>query len=452
MALKFGWTARIARILGLALGISLAVTAHANGGAAVSERLVFTHVHVFDGQNTTLSGLTSVVVEGNRIVSVGGQVPAGGTTIDGRGYTLMPGLIDAHAHLMFIGARPSDLLTGDAGYLNVVAVRSAEQMLMRGFTSVRDLGGSVFGLKRGIDSGVVVGPRIWPSGAAISQSGGHGDYRLSVDLPAMPGQVTFTERIGAAAIADGVDKVLLKSREQLALGASQIKVTAGGGIGSHFDPIDVTQYTTEELRAAVQSAENWGTYVTVHAYTPKAVRQAIDAGVRCIEHGQLLDEATIRLMAEKGIWWSLQPFIDPTDSNFPIGSDSQIKELAVFAGTDNAYRLAKKLKMKVAWGADLLLNPEGAVKQNEVLSRMQRWYTPAEVLKMATGDNAELLALAGPRNPYPAPVGVVRPGALADLLLVTGDPTQDLKLIEDPARNFVVIMKDGKIVKNALSP
>ena len=161
-----------------------------------------------------------------------------------------------------------------------------------------------FGLKRGIDAGLAVGPRIWPSGAFISQSGGHGDFRLPNDLPAPPGAFSFGERVNATAIADGPDAVLKSAREQLALGASQIKMMAGGGVSSFFDPLDVTQYTVPELRAGVDAAENWGTYATVHAYTPRAVMQALEAGVRCIEHGQLLDEATVRQMADRKIWWS----------------------------------------------------------------------------------------------------------------------------------------------------
>jgi imidazolonepropionase-like amidohydrolase len=136
----------------------------------------------------------------------------------------------------------------------------------------------VFGLKRAIDLGLVVGPRIWPSGAFISQTGGHGDFRLPIDLPAAPGDFTYSERIGAAAIADSANAVRVRAREQLALGASQIKLMAGGGVSSNYDPLDVTQYTVAELRAAVEAAENWGTYVTVHAYTPRAVRQALEAG------------------------------------------------------------------------------------------------------------------------------------------------------------------------------
>jgi imidazolonepropionase-like amidohydrolase len=340
---------------------------------------------------------------------------------------------------------------GDIGYVNIAAAKAAEQMLLRGFTSIRDLGGPVFGLKRSIDRGLVPGPRIWPSGAFISQSGGHGDYRLPNDMPARPGDFTYTERVGGAAIADNPDVVRQRARELLALGATQIKLMAGGGVSSNYDPLDVTQYTVPEIRAAVEAAENWGTYVTVHAYTPRAVRQAIEAGVKCIDHGQLLDEDTAKLMAEKGIWWSLQPFIDDgRGTRFPEGSINRIKQLQMFAGTDAAYQLAKKYKIKVAWGVDNLLDAEATARQNEFLTRMLRWYQPAEILKMATADNATLLALSGPRTPYQGKLGLIEEEALADLLLVDGDPTTNLQLLESPDKNLLVIMKDGKIYKNKL--
>ncbi len=322
---------------------------------------------------------------------------------------------------------------------------------MRGFTSIRDLGGPSLGLKKGIDMGLVKGPRIWSSGAMISQTGGHGDFRLPNTLPAEPGAMDYSERIGAAAIADDEATVRKRAREQLALGASQIKLMAGGGVSSSFDPLDVTQFTVPELRAAVEAAENWGTYVAVHAYTPRAVQQAIAAGVKCIDHGNMLDDATAKLMAEKGIWWSLQPFTDDRPSAFADGSPNRIKQLTMYEGTDTAYALAKKYKIKTAWGTDGLFSPESAAQQGHILAKMVKWYTPLEALKMATSGNAELLALSGPRTPYPGKLGVVEAGALADLILVDGDPTKDLALVADAAKNFLVIMKDGKIYKNTVT-
>jgi imidazolonepropionase-like amidohydrolase len=442
---------RFAQVIVLA-ALALAVPA-ARAEESSKPEVLFRDVRVFDGTSAALSGRTAVLVRGNTIAAIGGGAVASSpstTIIDGAGRTLMPGLIDAHVHLMFATISQLAVLTGDIGFVNVAAAKAANDMLLRGFTSVRDLGGPVFGLKQAIDTGLAPGPRIWPSGAFISQSGGHGDFRLPNDLPARPGDFTYSERVGAAAIADDPDTVRKRAREQLALGASQIKLMAGGGVTSNYDPLDVTQYTVAELRAAVEAAENWGTYVTVHAYTPRAVRQAIEAGVRCVDHGQLLDDATARLMAEKGVWWSLQPFLDDKPSPFPEGSANRRKQLEMFNGTDTAYALAKKYKVKTAWGTDTLFDAKTAATQGEQLARMVRWYTPAEVLKMATADNAGLLALSGLRSPYEGKLGVVEAGALADLVLVDGDPIGNINLIADPARNFVLIMKDGRIYKNSL--
>jgi imidazolonepropionase-like amidohydrolase len=417
--------------------------------------ILFRNVRVFDGTDK-LSVPTNVLVVGGKITKIStGPIaaPDGSavTTIDGAGRTLMPGLIDAHVHMMFNSLPLLAAMTSDIGFVNLASGQAATGMLMRGYTSVRDLGGPSFGLKKAIDADMVAGPRIWPSGAMISQSGGHGDFRLPTDLPAPPDSFTYTERVGAMEIADDAATVRRRVREQLALGASQVKLMAGGGVSSSYDPIDVTQYTVEELRAAVEAAENWGTYVTVHAYTPRAVRQAIEAGVKCIDHGQLLDDATAKLMAEKGLWWSLQPFTDDSPSAFLEGSPNRTKQLAMYAGTDTAYGLAKKYKIKTAWGTDILFDARNLAAQNKHLTKMVRWYSPAEVLKMATADNAELLALSGPRNPYPGKLGVIEEGALADLLLLEGNPITDIKLLEDPAKNLVVIMKGGKIYKNAVA-
>lgn len=422
--------------------------------AAAATEIVFRNVRVFDGRSAALSSPTDVLVRGNSIAAIGADAAAAGAgaaAIEGGGRTLMPGLIDAHVHVAFQTLPQTALLLGDVGYVHIAAGKGATEMLMRGFTSVRDLGGPTFGVKKAIDDGLIPGPRIWPSGAMVSQSGGHGDFRLPNELPSPPGTWSYGERVGAAVIADSADAVRQRVREQLALGASQVKLMAGGGVSSSYDPLDVTQYTVEELRAAVEAAENWGTYVTVHAYTPRAVRQAVEAGVKSIDHGQLLDDATAKLMADKGVWWSLQPFTDDGTSSWPEGSPNRLKQLQMFNGTDTAYRLAKKHRIRTAFGTDALFSQAAARRQNAMLVRLSRWYSNAEILRMATADNAELLALSGPRSPYPGRLGVVEAGALADLLLVDGDPLADINVLADPERNFLVIMKDGVIHKNAVA-
>ncbi len=417
---------------------------------------LFQNVRVFDGQSSALSAPSHVLVRGNKIERIStGPIPTdrSATTVlvDGGGRTLMPGLIDAHWHTMMVRPTPVQLLMGDVGHLNLVAGDEATATLMRGFTTVRDVGGPAFGLKRAIDEGTVAGPRIYPSGAIITVTSGHGDFRQPFEVPRIVGTpLSRGELLGAAMIADSPDEVRVRVREQLMQGASQIKLTAGGGVASPHSPLDASTFTEAELRAAVEAAGNWGTYVTVHAYTPESVRRAIAAGVKCIEHGHLMDEATAKLIAEKGVWLSMQAFPDELAEAFPPGSFEREKAMEVFAGTDKTYGLAKKYKIKTAWGTDILFSPQLTRRHGALLTKLVQWYTPAETLVMSTGTNAQLLALSGKRNPYPGKLGVVEEGALADLLLVDGDPIANIKLLEDPKKNLLVIMKDGRIYKNAL--
>jgi len=416
---------------------------------------LFQNVRVFDGKNAALSGPSHVLVRGNKIETISTQPiavdrRADTRVIEGGGRTLMPGLIDVHWHAMLIRGTPAQLL-GDVGYSNLVAADEATDTLMRGFTTVRDVGGPVFGLKRAIDDGIVKGPRIYPSGAMITVTSGHGDFRQLTELPrTIGGMLSRMEQVGGSMVADSPDEVRVRAREQLMQGASQIKLTAGGGVSSPFSPIDVTTFTEPELRAAVEAAENWGTYVAAHAFTPAAIQRAIAAGVKCIEHGFLMDEATARLIAEKGVWLSLQPLPEELKLGFPVGTVERTKAEAVWPGIARAYEFAKKYKIKTAWGTDVLFSRALAQRQGAILDSLGRWYTPAEALVMATGTNAELLALSGLRNPYPGKLGVVEQGALADLLLVDGNPLENLGLVADPAKNFLVIMKDGAIYKNSL--
>jgi imidazolonepropionase-like amidohydrolase len=421
-----------------------------------STLILFENVRIFDGKSDTLSAGMNVLVRGNTIDKISRDpiptdVSPNTKIIRGGGRTLMPGLIDMHWHTMLVRPTPAALLAGDIGHLNLMAGAEATDTLMRGFTTVRDLGGPAFGLKRAIDEGIVPGPRIYPSGAVITTTSGHGDFRQPFEVPRVLGAPQSRgEQTGAAMVADSPDEVRVRVREQLLLGATQIKLTAGGGVASPHSPLDASTFTEAELRAAVEAAENWGTYVTVHAYTPISIQRAIAAGVKCIEHGHLMDEQTAKLIAEKGIWLSTQAFPDEMADAFPAGSLERAKAFEVFAGTDRTFALAKKYRIKTAFGTDILFSRRLAQRQGELLAKLARWYTPAETLVMATATNAQLLALSGKRNPYPGKLGVVEQGALADVLLVDGDPIANIKLIEDPAKNFVVIMKDGKIFKNNL--
>lgn len=415
--------------------------------------LHISNVKVFDSVDGRITGPVDVTVRGPVIASIApaGAAALSGPAIDGTGKTLLPGLIDAHWHAMFTTIPAALAQVSEFGYVVARAVVSARETLLRGFTTVRDLGGPVFGVKQAIDEGSIPGPRIYPAGGFISQSGGHGDFRLPNEVPrGVCGHLSYTEIIGAAVIADGEAEVLRGAREMLRRGASQLKLMAGGGVTSAYDPLDVAQFTEAEMRAAVEAAENWGTYVTVHAYTPRAIRAAIAAGVRCVEHGQLIDEPTAALLAEKDIWWCLQPFLDDEDAvSVPPPSVPKFKQMV--AGTDTAYQLAIKHGVKIAFGTDTLFDAKLASRQGAQLAKLTRWFTPAEVLQQATIRNAELLAMSGPRNPYPGRLGVVAEGALADLILVDGDPIADISLIARPDETFTTIIKNGRVVKGAAS-
>lgn len=429
--------------------------AHAQAPAHSPARAVlFENVRVFDGRSDRLTPPVNVLVVGNTILSIRAlpiTAPAGAevTRILGNGRTLMPGLIDNHVHVVMTASTQAEMLDPKATFSSIEAkgAEEARQMLLRGFTTVRDLGGPTFGIKRAIDSGQLVGPRIYPSGAMISQTSGHGDSRLPTERSRrFFGKPSIGEELGFNFIADGRDEVLTATRENLRFGATQIKVMAGGGAATDYDPLDVAQYTLDELKAAVEAADDWNTYVAVHAYTVKSVRRAIDAGVKVIEHGQLLDEDTIKLLAQKGVFLSLQA-LDPAPPTAP--AKVREKKDEVIRGTDNAFRWAKQHNVKLLWGTDFLFLPSQNKNQARDILKLKQWFTPAQVLKLVTHDNAQVFALSGPRNPYPGKLGVVEQGALADLLLVDGDPLANLDLIADQS-NLVVIMKDGKIYRNTL--
>jgi imidazolonepropionase-like amidohydrolase len=414
-------------------------------------KVLFRQAKLFDGKSNSLQSNVQVLVEGNRITSVdtgNASPPTDATVIDCGGRMLMPGLIDAHWHTLFCAVPVTALLSGDPAAMFTSSTAEANRTLQRGFTTVRDLGGPVFSFKQAIDTGVIPGPRIFPSGAMITTTGGHADLRMPSDVPRDPARLSMFETIGGA-ITDSVGELRMRVREQLFQGASQIKVVGGGGVSSPRSPLDMTTFSEDDLKAAVAIARDWNTYVAVHAYAPEAIRRAISAGAACIEHAHLIDEQNAQLMAEKGIWLSTQPFLSEADSA-PLTGPSRERMLQVFANTPRLYGLIRKHGIKTAWGSDLLFSPAMTPRQGVMLTHLSQWYSNAEALRMATSGNAELLALSGPRTPYAGKLGVVEPGALADLLVVNGNLLDDIKLIEQPDRNLAVIMKDGNIYKNSI--
>ena len=314
---------------------------------------------------------------------------------------------------------------------------------------MRDVGGPVFALKRAIDEGVVPGPRIYPSGAMLSQTGGHGDFRLPYEVPRSPGEpLSHAEQIGAVAIADGPDEVRLRAREQLRQGASQLKLMAGGGVASPFDPLDVTQYTEPEVRAAVEAAENWGTYVAVHAYTPRAIRMAVDAGVRCIEHGHLIDVADCRAAGRAGRL-AVPAALPGRRGRRPPSPDSirRRKQLELFAGTDTAYGLAKRHGLEWpsartscstpgwprargrSWPSWRVGTPPPRCSPWPPPATPPCWPCPGRVIPIPAG------WASSARVPWPT------------CCWSTATPLADLGLLADPGQHLVAIMKGGQLVK-----
>ena len=418
-----------------------------------SPELLIRGAKVFDGVNERLIEDKNVLIRDGRIVSFDRDAAVGssGEVIEADGRTLMPGLIDAHYHSMFNFWPISRVMNADFGLLSIAAAKAAGETLLRGFTTVRDVGGNSFPVARATDAGMIDGPRVYPSGAMISQSGGHGDFRGPHVVPAnATDPLDYLQQVGHFLLADGVPEVIKRTREVLRMGATQIKAMAGGGVASLYDPLDVTEYTFEEMKAIVDVAKSWNTYVAVHVNTDAAIRQWLDAGALSVEHGFFMEDGTAKLMAERGAWWSMQPIMNDEDAMTFEDPISTAKFEKVVTGLNDAVAAARKYKVKTAFGCDMLFDPSQTAKQGKYLAKLQRWYTPYEALKMATADNAELLKMCGPRNPYPGDLGVVKEGAHADLILVDGNPLENLDLVADPEVNFSMIMKAGTIYKNAL--
>lgn len=416
--------------------------------------ILITNVNVFDGVNETLIENANVVVTGNLIsqISTEDVAVAGGTVIDGGGRTLIPGLIDVHWHTLYCCNPQSVVVTGDILEVAIRGAHGAEGTLMRGFTSVRDVGGNSFAIKRMIDSGELKGPRILPSGPPVTQTGGHFDYRPYQAVPTNSADSQwYWYSVGLMAMADGVPEVTKKAREIMRMGATQLKISTGGGVSSTYDPLDVRQYTTAEIEAFVEVADTYNTYVASHTFTDDAVRISVEAGVKSIEHGFLMSRETMELMRDNDVWLSVQPLLDDEDGFSFDDPVSQQKWIDVTNGTDFTYTTAKDVGVKTAFGTDILFDPALAERQGAFLAKLQRWYTPFEVLEMATSTNAELLELAGPRHPYQeGPLGQIVEGAYADLILVDGNPLEDIDLIADPHENFDLIMKNGVVYKNQI--
>ena len=435
-------------------------------------QVLFTNVNIFDGVNDGLAEGMNVLIEGNLIKAVSADTIAadGATVIDGGGRTLMPGLIDGHAHMMInahFDTVEKDYDITDLAYNNVVV---AKRFLMDGFTAVRDMGGPVFGLQRAIDRGAFIGPRVYPSGAFISQTSGHGDFRDRADGGFSindAGDLSNFERMGIGNVANGVPEVLKATRLNLRNGATQIKIMGGGGGSSRFDPIDTTQYSKGEICAIVEAAADWGTYVAAHTFNDRSVNRLLDCGVKTFEHSFFISEETMRKIAAAGGYVVPQMWgISPDLAKNPLMPPAKIPMVQALGKqyADFGRNLLKN-GVKVVFASDyvgVFADAERA-RRYEIWWRTQTFDSNFEVLKQMTSIAGEMLTLSGPRNPYGAgKQGVIEAGAYADLLLVDGNPLEDITVIGGqtewfdadpewkPIDTLRLIMKDGVIYKNTL--
>lgn len=438
-------------------------------------QVLFQNVKIFDGVNNKLSDNMFVLVEGNKILNISPSnisVNEDATIIDAEGKTLMPGMIDGHVHYM-INSGFSDIETNmDITDLAYRATIVAERALMDGFTSARDMGGPAFGLQRNIDSGLVIGPRIYPSGTFISQTSGHGDFRDRSDAgfntETAHDQSNFA-KFGIGTVADGVPEVLRATRINLRNGASQVKIMAGGGGSSRFDPIDTTQYSKEETCAIVEAAADWGTYVSAHVFNDRAMNRLMECGVKSFDHAFFMSEETMKKIAEKGIYVVPQMWgISPDLAKNPLMPKEKLPMIAQLQEEygDFGKQLLKN-NVKVVFASDyvgVFADAERA-RRYELWWRTQAFGSNFEVLKQLTSTAGELLALSGLRNPYidAGKLGVIEEGAGADILIVDGNPLEDITVLGGndkwfdadpewkPIETIQVIMKDGKIYKNTIN-
>lgn len=408
-------------------------------------RTVFRRATLFDSLTGQMRPDTTIVVDGERFTHVGGSVDAqpGDVAIDLNGRVVLPGLIDAHVHVTAttpdffkLSLMPQSLITAQSSDI-------LKHMLDRGYTTVRDAGGADSGLVQAVEQGLFAGPRMFIAGQALTQTGGHGDVRPAY----MKGMnCACCGAVGLLGlIADGVPEVRRAAREQIRNGASQIKVMAGGGISSPNDPLEGTQYSIEELTAIVEEAKAARTYVMAHAYSPEAIQRAVRCGVRSIEHGNLLDEESAELMAAHGC------FLVPTLSTYAaIARNGKALgwSQAMLEKTDRvksqgieAVKIAHKAGVKIALGSDLLGDMHSS--QYEEFTLRQAAMKPVEILMSATSVNAELMQKEGQ-------LGVVAPGAYADMLVMQGDPTVDLALFQQPDA-LQAVMKGGQFHINRLA-
>jgi len=420
--------------------------------ADTPRQVLFTNVNIFDGVSAELVENGAVLVEGNLIKTVSsGPIEAPGAyTVDGGGRTLMPGLIDMHSHLCIRNGMVQFRLDYDQMAAGAYTAVAMQDYLQQGFTTARDAGCNILGIAKAVNNGIVPGPRIFPSGGFLSQTGGHADTGFFNDRP---GDQDKLEQALFGYIVDGVADARRAARHNLRGGATQIKIMAGGGVASEFDPIHMTQFSLEEMQAIVGVAEDYGTYVLAHAYHDRSVNRAIDAGVRVIEHNFLVSEATIKRMKAEGVAlsvqavMSLEAFGDPESITF-FSSDQKRKAAQVNAGASQMLKWAVQHDLLMVTGGDMF-GPDLVRQADNLIWFNKIADNPHLVLKTATSNAAEVLSWSGGMNPYKdGTLGTIAEGGYADIILVDGNPLEDLEAVTRDNVDFV--MKDGLVYKNWL--
>ena len=420
-------------------------------------QILFTNVNIFDGFSPELKKGMSVLVENNFIKEVGNNIkkPEGAFVVDGEGRTMTPGLIDMHTHIVFMTPEGTNTYQDEwdgpgGGAMAAQAVR--DDFLMKGITTIRDIAGNSRGIARASQRGLLIAPRIYTSGGVLSHTGGHGDWGDRNDLDVSD----HGAKIQHSMIVNNRDDVIEASRRNYRNGAHFTKIMAGGGVASRFDPLEILGATQEEMEAAVEIAEDYGTYVAIHAYHDKSYQRALDAGVRSFEHGFLVSEDIVKQMAAKGeeVVWSFQCYMSVNSfgsyETMPgfFTHEQKLKGVSVGKGARNAAKMMKKHGVFITGGADMF-GPGLQEKVKEDLTcNVKAGFTPAEALKHWTGNAGKVLKWSGPLDPYPTyKLGTIAPNAYADILLWDGDPTQNIELVLDEDK-LDFIMKDGLVYKN----
>ncbi|TWT60892.1 metal-dependent hydrolase family protein [Rubinisphaera italica] len=422
----------------------------------MDQYIAIENVRIFDGKKHSLQQ-GSVLVKDNLIEEVTQgklEKPEGTISIDGGGRILSPGFIATHEHIILAGGL-SDQDQPHWGYQGAWAAAFAKKWIDWGFTTIRSAGGADYGTKRAIDEGIIPGPRIYPSGAFLSVTCGHGDWRRYNTLhPKFGGARTPAEILGHTIIADGDADLMAASRENFRYGATQLKVMANGGVSSEYDPLDTFGFTEEELIAVVKVAENFNSYVMAHTYRSDTTQRALRCGIKSIEHGMLCDEETVQMMASEGAYLSTQAAAATilfAEENIPpfFNPDQKRKARMVRDGFGNLVNYAKAHNVKCSFSTDLCLSASAINLIPLEWTARQDYWTPFEILEQATSISADLCELCGPRNPY-GKLGVVQKGALADLVVIDGNAHEDITLLSKPHESLKLIMKDGDLHKNEL--